>query len=281
MHGGFPLSAEGDAVPACALDLACEVSGRGPPVLLLHGLLASSANWCGIAEGLAVSCRVYNVDLRNHGASPWATAMSYASMADDVLRLIEREGLDAPTLVGHSMGGKVAMALALTAPYAVKRLITIDVAPVTYVDRFSHQVQSMIETLARDPLATQQDASAAHPADAALAHWMLPRLSARHTYVDWRCNLGVIARSMQGLCAFPRTLRHLSSTVSLTAIAGERSDCVLPAGPALYQPMFPRATARVVEGAGHWVHADRPEVLLAELRRALGIRSRQPVARAA
>jgi pimeloyl-ACP methyl ester carboxylesterase len=202
-------------------------------------------------------------------------------MADDVLRLIEREGLDAPALVGHSMGGKVAMALALMAPYAVKRLVTIDVAPVTYVDRFSHQVRSMIDTLARDPLAAQHDGVSAHPADAALAHLLMPRLSARDNYVDWRCNLGVIGRSMQGLCAFPRTLRHLSSHVALTAIAGERSDCVLPAGPALFQPMFPCATVRVVEGAGHWVHADRPEVLLAELRRALGIRSRQPVARAA
>ena len=214
--------------------------------------------------------------------------MSYPAMADDVLRLIEREGLDAPALVGHSMGGKVAMALALTAPYAVKRLVTIDVAPVTYVDRFSHQVQTMIDTLARDPLATQEAAAgqreppaAACPADATLAHLMMPRLSARHSYVDWRCNLGVIARSMQGLCAFPRMLRHLSTELPLTAIAAERSDCVLPVGAALYQPMFPRATLRVVEGAGHWVHADRPETLLAELRRALGARARQPVARAA
>jgi pimeloyl-ACP methyl ester carboxylesterase len=274
------LSSEGDAVRGCTVELACEASGRGPPLLLLHGLLASSANWCGIAEALASSHRVYRVDLRNHGASPWALDMSYPAMADDVLRLIEREGLDAPTLVGHSMGGKVAMALALAVPYAVKRLVTIDVAPVTYIDRFSHQVQAMIDTLARDPLSAR-DPAAACPADAALAQLLMPRLSARHSYVDWRCNLGVIARSMQGLCAFPRTLRHLRSNVPLTAIAGERSDCVLPAGPALYQPMFARTTVRVVQGAGHWVHADRPEALLAELRRALGVRTRQAAARAA
>lgn len=265
-----------------AIDLAFDVAGRGPPVLLLHGLFASSANWRSVADALASSYRVYSVDLCNHGRSPCAIDMSYLAMADDVLRLIEREGLQAPAVVGHSMGGKVAMALALTAPYAVERVIVIDVAPVTYVDHFSHQIQTMMDTLARQPdAAVVPGTLPACPAGATLAHLMMPRLSAAQSYVDWRCNLGVIARSIQGLCAFPRHLRYLSTGVPLTAIVGARSECVHPSGPAVYQPMFPCTTVKVIDGAGHWVHADRPRALLAQLRRALAAPVVAQAARAA
>ena len=266
-----------------AIDLAFDVAGRGPPVLLLHGLFASSANWRSVADALASAYRVYSVDLCNHGRSPCAIDMSYLAMADDVLRLIEREGLRSPAVVGHSMGGKVAMALALTAPYAVQRVVVIDVAPVTYVDHFSHQIQTMMDTLARQPDAAAGASAtpAACPTGATLAHLMMPRLSAAQSYVDWRCNLGVIARSIQGLCAFPRHLRYLSTGVPLTAIVGARSECVHPPSPALYQPMFPCTSVRVIDGAGHWVHADRPRALLAQLRRTLGAPAAAQTARAA
>ncbi|MBI5721446.1 MAG: alpha/beta fold hydrolase [Burkholderiales bacterium] len=244
------------------MQLAFEQSGQGQPVLLLHGLFASSHNWRDVAAGLALTHRVFNVDLRNHGNSPRASDMSYLALADDLLELIEREGLVRPYLVGHSMGGKAAMALALAAPYAVGGASVIDVAPLSYVDRLTHQVHSMMDALAHAPPRTAA-------ADAVLAQWLMPRVDSGHTYVDRRSFLPAIAMSLHDLCGFPSPLRYLSTELPLHALAGSQSDCVQPALAALYQPMFPRVRMEVIEGAGHWVHADRPQALLASLRRAL------------
>jgi esterase len=244
------------------MKLAFERSGDGPPVLLLHGLFASSRNWRDIAAGLARTHQVFNVDLRNHGDSPRAADMSYLALADDLLELIECQGLVRPYLVGHSMGGKAAMALALAAPYAVGGLSVIDVAPLTYVDRLTHQVQGMMDTLTRTAPSTAA-------ADALLANWLMPRVDSSHTYVDRRSCLPLIAVSLHGLCGFPNTLRCLSTELPLHAVVGTHSDCVQPATPDLFQPMFPHAHVEPIEGAGHWVHADRPQSLLTSLRRAL------------
>lgn len=244
------------------MQLAFEHSGDGEPVLLLHGLFASSHNWRAIAAGLALTHRVFNVDLRNHGDSPRAADMSYLALADDLLELIERQGLVRPYLVGHSMGGKAAMALALAAPYAVGGLSVIDVAPLTCVDRLTHQVHGMMDALTRTAPRTAA-------ADALLAQWLMPRVDSGHTCVDRRSCLPLIAASLHGLCGFPNTLRWLSTDLPLHAIVGSQSDCVQPATAALFQPMFPRSRVELIEGAGHWVHADRPQPLLASLRRAL------------
>lgn len=253
------------------VDLAYDAAGAGPPVLLLHGLFASAANWREVAAALAATHRVYSVDLRNHGRSPHCAEMSYLSMADDVLRLIERIGLQQPALVGHSMGGKVAMALALTAPWAVGRLAVIDIAPLAYLDRWPQQLHRVMGMLLGVP---PPGAAAVH---AALAHWMIPRAAAGQPFVDWRSNLGAIAVSLHELCAFPRHLRHLHTPLPLLALAGSRSDWVQPLGTSAYQPMFPRARVEVIAGAGHWVHADRPQALLASLRRFLAPpRQRRP-----
>src|SRR3712207_2878600 len=117
-----------------ALELAFDSVGDGPPLLLLHGLYGSRRNWRSIARALSDSHRVVSVDLRNHGNSPWAGSMSYPEMADDVLDLIRRERLERPAVMGHSMGGKTAMALALLHPAEVAQLIVADIAPVRYAD---------------------------------------------------------------------------------------------------------------------------------------------------
>jgi pimeloyl-ACP methyl ester carboxylesterase len=254
------------------MELAFDVEGRGAPLLLLHGLFASAANWRPIAAELARSHRVYSVDLRNHGRSPAAAEMSYGAMADDVLGLIERESLERPAVVGHSMGGKVAMALALATPWAVGRLVVIDAAPQGGVEAWARQLEQLSGTRAAMP-------GAPALAGSALAHWMMPRLGAGHAYFDWSCRLGLIALSLHELACFPARLRCLSSALTLHAIVGGRSDCVRPADGAAFQPMFPRSRIDVIKDAGHWVHADRPHDLLARLRALLPARRRAPAAR--
>ncbi|MGH6942978.1 MAG: alpha/beta fold hydrolase, partial [Geminicoccaceae bacterium] len=115
----------------------------GPPIVILHGLLGSARNWSTIAKRLAPAHRVIAVDLRNHGASPWADEVGYEAMADDVRALLARLGLDAPAVVGHSMGGKVAMRLALAHPERVGRLVVVDIAPVAYRRSFGPYVEAM------------------------------------------------------------------------------------------------------------------------------------------
>ena len=113
------------------LDVAYDQFGAtGPPVVVLHGLLGSARNWTGIAKHLAGTRRVFALDLRNHGRSPWADTMSFEEMAGDVAAFIERQELSAAAVIGHSLGGKVAMRLALTRAGLVERLVVVDVAPV-------------------------------------------------------------------------------------------------------------------------------------------------------
>ena len=118
------------------LPLAHRREGEGPPVVCLHGLLGSGRNWVGVASALAAGFEVVLPDLRNHGASPWSDEVGYPAMADDVAGLLDALGLASARLVGHSMGGKVAMTLALTAPERVERLVVVDIAPVPYAHGF-------------------------------------------------------------------------------------------------------------------------------------------------
>ena len=112
--------------------LAFSDSGQGSPVVILHGLLGSGRNWTSFARQLSARHRVLSLDLRNHGRSPWFPEMTYQDMARDVIELLEAQGLGPVRLMGHSMGGKAAMVVALTRPELVERLIVVDIAPVTY-----------------------------------------------------------------------------------------------------------------------------------------------------
>src|SRR5487761_2645200 len=112
-----------------AIALAFQQHGSGPPVLILHGLFGSAGNWTAVARLLADRFCVYALDLRNHGASPWAERMDYPATAEDVAAFIASRGLRSVAIIGHSLGGKVAMTLALTAPQTVQRLVVDDIAP--------------------------------------------------------------------------------------------------------------------------------------------------------
>lgn len=255
-----------------SLDLAFESTGTGPPLLILHGLFGSGSNWRGIARELAFTHRVLSVDLRNHGASPWADSMGYFEMADDVQRLIEREGLRQPAVMGHSMGGKVAMALALLHPQSVGRLIVVDIAPVPYADRLSPFAEAMrgIDMLATASRSEVQRRLTETVPDAGVVPFLMQNLVMRNAHLDWRINLAGIGTSIRSLTDFPPELRSLRFGGPLHVIAGGRSDYVTGRDGAEYRPMFARAQIDVVEEAGHWVHADAPQRFVALARQALG-----------
>ena len=254
-----------------ALDLAHEAVGSRPPLLVLHGLFGSGGNWRGIARELATTHTVISVDLRNHGASPWADVMSYLAMADDVRQLIERLGLERPSVLGHSMGGKTAMALALMYPELIDRLIVVDIAPVSYADTLTPFADAMrnVDLLAAASRAEVQRRLLLSVPDPNVVPFLMQNLIADNDHFDWRVNLIGISAAMRELCAFPGELRGLRFRRPTRAVVGERSHFVDDRDAAQFRPMFPAATVDVVADAGHWVHADQPAAFLHRVRQAL------------
>ena len=254
-----------------ALNLTCETVGSGPPLVVLHGLFGSSGNWRGVARELADSHSVFSVDLRNHGASPWADSMDYLEMADDVLQLIERLGLERPTVMGHSMGGKTAMALALRHPARVGRLIVVDIAPLSYADTltpFAEAMRSADVLAAASRTEVQRRLQHTVP-DPGVVPFLMQNLVTRNDHFDWRLNLLGISTAMPRLCAFPSAVLGLRFAGPVTVIAGENSNYVAPHDGASFRPMFTDVDLEVIEDAGHWVHADQPSAFLASVRRVL------------
>lgn len=257
---------------AASLDLAFDAVGDGAPLVILHGLFGSSTNWRSVARRLSAGHRVLSVDLRNHGASPWAETMDYAAMAGDVSRLIARQGLQRPSLIGHSMGGKVAMALALLQPELIERLVVVDIAPVQYADRlsvFAEAMRTVDATHAASREEVSQRLAGALPDAAGVVPFLMQNLVAHNSHFDWRINLPAISAAMPALSAFPQALSGLRFERPMHVIAGGRSDYVQRREGAEFAPMFPRAQVEFIEAAGHWVHADQPEAFVAAAQRAL------------
>lgn len=264
-----------------ALALAFETVGSGPPLLVLHGLFGSSSNWRSVARHLAPTRTVHSVDLRNHGASPWADSMDYTGMADDVLQLMDRLGLEQPAVMGHSMGGKVAMALALRHPQRVRQLVVIDIAPVSYADTLTPFAEAMrrADVLAAASRADVQRRLQQAVPDPGVVPFLMQNLVAHNDHFDWRINLPGILGSMPQLCGFPSELMGAAFGQPVTVIAGDRSGYVAAGDGSAFAPMFSQVRVEVVANAGHWVHADQPGDFLDCVKSAL--RGRATPARAA
>jgi esterase len=246
------------------IKLAFEVVGNGPPVVILHGLFGAGRNWAQIAQALGHSYRFYLPDARNHGASPWADAMSYPDMALDVLALIEREQLQQPILIGHSMGGKTAMALALEHPQAIAGLAVIDIAPERYGDQFSLYVKAMrrLDVAGATSRKAVRQALADSLGGGAPVDFLMQNLRRHDERFDWRINLMATAMCMPDLCGFPQPLMRNHYAGPALFVAGVDSDYVRAESHPDIKRLFPRARLAHIDDAAHWVHADQPEALV-------------------
>jgi pimeloyl-ACP methyl ester carboxylesterase len=244
-------------------------SGR-PALVILHGLLGSARNWGGIARALAGTRRVVALDLPNHGASPWSEAMDYRFLAAEVAACIETLGGPAAVL-GHSMGGKAAMALALTRPELVERLVVADIAPVAYAHSFAPYIRAM-RAVPLGALARRGDADALlapHIPDPGVRAFLLQNLETGEAGYRWRPNLAVLGAAMDDLLGFPAFAATTRYDGPVLVLAGARSDYVRPEHLAEILRLFPAARVETIAGAGHWLHADQPEAFIAVLRRFL------------
>ena len=254
------------------LELAADQLGEaGAPIVILHGLMGSARNWTSVAKQLAATHRVLMPDLRNHGRSPWADRMSFDEMAADVAAAIEARGLAPAVLVGHSLGGKVAMRLALTRPDLVACLVVVDVAPVLYGHSLRAYVDAMravdLSRVSRRPEVEALLAPTIH--DPLMRAFLLQNLVRTPEGYAWRANLEGIAANLPELMGFPPSA-GLSYPGPTLFIAGSRSNYVREAHRPVIMELFPKAELVTIAGAGHQVHADRPDEFLARLRAFLG-----------
>ncbi|HEX2940425.1 MAG TPA: alpha/beta fold hydrolase [Rhodopila sp.] len=239
-------------------------SGDGPPVVLLHGLFGAARNFGAIQRAVAQRFRVIALDMRNHGDSPHGADMRYTTQAEDVRETLDSLGIGPAAIVGHSMGGKAAMALALGHPGHVGRLLVSDIAPVVY----EHGNAAIANAMRAIPLSadlTRQQA------DSAL-QVAVPRADIRAFLLQnlrfgpgahWRIGLEEIAAAVPDLEGWP----DIAGTYDGPAlfVTGANSDYVLPEHRPIIRARFPKARFVAIKSAGHWVHADNPAGFLSVL----------------
>jgi esterase len=231
---------------------------QAPTLVIAHGLYGSGRNWGVIARRLSDWRNVVAVDMRNHGDSPRETTQSYPEMAADLAEVIEKLGPPVD-LLGHSMGGKAAMQLALTHPHLIRRLVVADIAPVTY----SHDQTRHVDAMASVDLSTittraEADAalSDAGVEDAALRAFFLQSLDLRTKPLRWKLNLAVLKEEMPKIVGWPDTRGHFDG--SALFLTGAESHYVRPEHREAIKALFPKARFAKIPGAGHWLHAEKP-----------------------
>lgn len=236
------------------------------PILLLHGLFGSSTNWHGIAKRLSQHRQVITVDLRNHGRSPRSTSMSYEEMVADLTVLLDELGIERTIPVGHSMGGKVAMWLALTQPDRVEALAVADMAPVTYPGRF-RAIIGALSGLDLLGITSRREADArlaAELPEAGVRNYLLQNLIKEGDGWRWRMDLPTLSAAMDGLMAFPAAAGHQYPGPA-QFIYGTDSDYVTGKHLPTIRGLFPLARLRAIPNAGHWVYADQPDAFVRAL----------------
>lgn len=244
----------------------------GPRVAFCHGLFGQGRNWTQIAKGISDIARPTLVDLPNHGRSPWTDHFDYVEMSELVAgTLREIDDSEPWVLVGHSMGGKVSMLLALLHPELVERLCVVDVSPVGYRQgrEFDHFVTSM-RGMDLDAISTRQDADAAlagEVPDDGVRAFLLQNLRRDGDGWRWQMNLDVLGDSIGRLRGWPvEPVRGHSYEGDVLWVSGETSGYVREEMADAMRGYFPKVRRVTIKDAGHWVHSEQPETFLATLR---------------
>lgn len=235
------------------------------PIVLVHGLFGSLDNLGVLARDLVNDYDIIQVDMRNHGLSPRDPVMNYPAMAQDLLDTLNAQHIEKATFIGHSMGGKAVMALSALAPERIARLVAIDIAPVDYHVRRHDEIFTAINAVTASPAKTRQQAAAImreHLNEEGVIQFLLK------SFVDgeWRFNVPVLWEQYPHIVGW-ETIPAWDHPALF--IPGGNSPYVTDAYRADLLAQFPQARAHVIAGAGHWVHAEKPEAVLRAIRRYL------------
>lgn len=255
------------------MKLNYSISGpeNGLPLLIVHGLFGQGRNLGAIARRLAEKRRIILVDQRNHGDSPHDADHSYAAMAGDLAEVIAANGGKAD-VAGHSMGGKAAMVLALTQPDLLRKLVVMDIAPITYQHSQSHLIDAM-EAMDLNGLTRRSEADkrlAEHIPEAGLRAFLLQSLDLKSDPARWQLNLPVLRDYMGQAVGWPDDLPKGTFDGPALFMNGSDSDYVEEAGETAIRDYFPQARLVRIKNAGHWMHADAPEAVAETLAAFMG-----------
>jgi pimeloyl-ACP methyl ester carboxylesterase len=237
-----------------------KVGENGTDFVVLHGLFGSGKNWRSFAGSLEDDFQVWTLDARNHGDSPHADSMSYQQMAEDVARFFAENELKNVILLGHSMGGKTAMQLALQFPDRIAALIVVDIAPVCY-DHLHKQLK-LIEAMQELNLAAEMSRSeiekklAVKIPEKRLLSFLMTNLNRQNGQFQWRIGLEQIAAGMPELLNYPELKSVFKGPVQF--IGGENSAYLKFEYHALIRKYFPESRITMLENCGHWLHVEQP-----------------------
>ncbi|EPQ6906842.1 esterase [Citrobacter freundii] len=235
------------------------------PIVLVHGLFGSLDNLGILARSLVVDHDIIQVDMRNHGLSPRSPEMNYPAMAQDLLDTLDDRQIEKAIFIGHSMGGKAVMALTALAPERVERLVAIDIAPVDYHVRRHDEIFAAINAVTDAQASSRQQAASVmrqHLHEEGVIQFLLK------SFVDgeWRFNVPVLWDQYPHIVGW-ETIPAWEHPALF--IPGGNSPYVTEAYREQLLAQFPQARAHVIAGAGHWVHAEKPEAVLRAIRRYL------------
>ncbi|WP_341501136.1 alpha/beta fold hydrolase [Gallaecimonas sp. GXIMD4217] len=234
--------------------------GQGRPLILIHGLFGSLDNLGALGRSLEDAFQVTSVDVRNHGKSFHSDEMHYQAMAGDVLALMDHLGIETASVVGHSMGGKIAMQLALTAPERVSALVAADIAPVAY-RRNNHEGVfkglSSIDPGCYDSRKAVETELAKYVLEPGVRQFILKNLQKGDQGLYWRLNVRALIDNYPDILGAPEGSPYPGPTLF---VKGAESDYLTADHKEAVARLFPRAQLKVIQGTGHWLHAEKPAV---------------------
>jgi len=238
-----------------------KIEGSGKAVLLLHGLFGSKDSLMSLSRDLKNHYQVHRLDLRNHGDSPHGDLMDYPSMARDLCDYCLTHQLSSVFLIGHSMGGKVAMQTALLFPELVSKLVVVDIAPVRYPENHTGILEGMAR-ISKSKITSRQEADAMlkpYEPDYFVRQFILKNLKkSKAGYFEWKINLQSIVKNYPAILDAPRKSKAFTKEVLF--VAGQNSDYIQEKYQRETISLFPKAKARVIAGASHYLHVEKKEV---------------------
>lgn len=246
--------------------------GEGKALVILHGLFGSLDNWQTLGKKLGEQYAVSLLDLRNHGHSPHSDEWTYDLMCDDLMEFLNDNNLDKIYLLGHSLGGKVAMQFALKYPERVDKLIVADIAP-KYYPRHHEQVLTAMNAMNLEIVKSRKEAEeilANNKLDIGTRQFLLKNIfwkDESNTTLAWRFNLKAIERNIQIVGS--ELLVGKTNTLPCLFLKGAKSNYILEEDLENARTFFPNATLQTIENAGHWLHADQPILFYEEVIRFL------------
>ena len=236
-----------------------ELDNKKEIIFIVHGLFGSLSNLSGLAKELQADFDIILVDVRNHGRSQRDKSMTYQEMAEDIFELADSLGIEQFSIVGHSMGGKIAMTCALLNPQRIKRLVVADIAPVTYADKHSDVIMALksVQALQAENRTAAEKILAGYVESPEIRQFLLKSFQRTDDGFDFIYDVENLHNNYHLIRGWPE--HHNAYEQATLFIKGERSDYIDEKNLQPIMTLFPNAEVSTIKDTGHWLHAEKPK----------------------